>query len=359
MHAGLDCRKNDQYDDFTDNLTRLQAMGVKWVVWYTPSPDAARICEEESLKYGIMPIIRPKTKINQPCDFGAYARACLPKTYIQIYNEPGNEREWNGGVPRDYIPVWAGRWQNAARDVVANGGLPGLQAIGEAEFKAALTGLDPAVAQWVWIASHAVPSNHPPDYPYNDGYTVFKNKAGEIEELTQLKFLLDAEWAKAALGFYPPLLVTEEGYVMNKMDDQEEISPGVYRYPRIDVDLHARYSVAIYDQFRLGKLANGDPLPDWWFAHCPYLWGGTASAQDWQDFAWFLGAGNPATKQQTIDAVTAIPPFVRTFGGAAPPEPPDDPELEEAIAAATRATQALQDALVDMDGVLGYLKTLR
>ncbi len=343
MHFGLDCRPQD----LALHLPMLAALRVKWVLFYTTSPDQAVACVQAALGYGMQPIIRPKARIDEPFDFGAYARAC-PGRYIQIYNEWGNDREWKSGhAPSDYIAVASARWRAAAQDVAAAGALPGLQVMGAEEAHAALDGLPSLVAGNVWMASHSYPSNHPPDYPYDarnqaehPGATVFD------DDVTQLHFLLDIAWAKECLGFDVPVIVCEGGYQYQQLEDA--------RYPRIGDAEHAQNNVALYEQFRAGRLANGDPLPDNLFAICPWLW----SHPDWT--AWY--AGIDGTRQPTIDAVTAIPPFVRTFGGATPPvppEPPDDPELEEAIAAATRATQALQDALVDMDGVLGYLRSLR
>ncbi len=50
-----------------------------------------------------------------------------------------------------------------------------------------------------------------------------------------------------------------------------------------------------------GKLSDGNPLPDYLFAVCPWILAGS------EDEAWY----GLTIKQQTIDAVKSIPPFVR------------------------------------------------
>lgn len=290
MHFGLDARQKD----LDLHLPMLEAMRVKWVVFYTTSPDQARNCVQAAAERGMQAVIRPKARIDEPFDFGAYARA-LPGQYIQIYNESGNPREWRGQVPEDYISVWAPRWREAARQVAEAGAFPGLQVMGSEEAFPALNGLAPNVAHRVWMASHAYPSNHPP------GYWV------PNDDVTQLKFLMDAQWADNALGFVPPVIVTEGGYQYGQLEDN--------RYARIDDTLHAAWNVAIFEQFHNGVLANGEPLPDYLFAICPWLW----SHPDWT--SWYHGIDG--TREETINAVKAIPAFVRS--GVVINDPPPSP----------------------------------
>ncbi len=326
MHFGLDCRQKD----LDLHLPLLAQMRVKWVLFYTPSPDAARLCAERASLYGMMALIRPKTRIDEVCDWGAYARALSPfPAYIQIYNEPGDAREWKAGkVPPDFVSVWAARWRQAAADVVASGGYPGLQAMDPSEFEAALSGLDPAVAQRVWVSAHSYGSNHPLGYPYDArnqqdhaGATIFD------DDLSQLRFLADAAWAKSALGFVPPVIVGEGGYLYQQQEDD--------RYPRIDEAMHAQMNVAMYEQFRAGVLANGEPLPDYLFAICPWLW----SHPDWT--SWF--AGIDGTRERTIAAVKSMPAFERQFSGSPSPQPPAPaPPVPSTLATALKAAAAKQ-----------------
>jgi hypothetical protein len=64
--------------------------------------------------------------------------------------------------------------------------------------------------------------------------------------------------------------------------------------------------MAVFDWFRTGVLSNGEPLPDYLFAFCPWL---LSSKLD--DSAWFDSFAGDHTP--TIEAVQAIPPYVRRF----------------------------------------------
>jgi hypothetical protein len=333
-------------------LPLLEALGIKWLLFFVGDELQAGKCARAAWSRGIMPIIRPQALINGGIpNWAGCVKAVLdagvPGAYIQAYNEPGNEREWkNHIVPRDYREQWAGRWRGAARAIVAAGGLPGLQTCDKEDILAALTGWDSSVADKVWFASHAPGSNHPPDYPYNEGRDVWHNSRGDdVEDNCVLKFILDAAWVKQALGFSPPLIVTEGGYAREQSEDPT--------YPRIDAALQQRYSVAVYEWFRTGKLSNGDPLPDWLFAFCPFVFSGV----DWQGFRWMDPEGVERVPQ-TIAAVKALAPFVRTFGGTVP-EPDDPTALDEAIAEVESALNSADNLATALQIALDKLRSLK
>ena len=72
----------------------------------------------------------------------------------------------------------------------------------------------------------------------------------------------------------------------------------------------------MFDWFRTGVLSNGEPLPDYLFSITPWIEGGWG-ADDW----W---GGPLGDKTATINAVSALPTFVRKFswdGGTPSPTP--------------------------------------
>ncbi|MDH3676252.1 MAG: hypothetical protein OES12_12220, partial [Anaerolineae bacterium] len=68
--------------------------------------------------------------------------------------------------------------------------------------------------------------------------------------------------------------------------------------------LHRDYHLAVFDWFRNGELGNGETLPDYFFAFCPWL---ISDSND--PAAWFDGASGDRTL--TIKAVEALPTFER------------------------------------------------
>ena len=77
------------------------------------------------------------------------------------------------------------------------------------------------------------------------------------------------------------------------------------RYPKVEPALHAQYHQEMFEWLRMGVLSNGEPLPDYLFSITPWIAGGWG-ADDW--WGGVLGA-----KAETINAVQAIPDFVRRF----------------------------------------------
>jgi hypothetical protein len=190
-------------------------------------------------------------------------------------------------------------WQNAANQVAAAGGLPGLQTFELDDVRDCVTGLSASTLARMWFASHSYASNHPPDYPYPLGHTALEG------DPCQLMFLQHADFCYQVLGRYIPVIVTEGGYVIDQMEDNT--------YPRIDETLHAKYTKAIYEQFKTGKLAwPALALPDCVFAYCHFCW----RDADYMAFALYLGMNG--TLQKTIDAVKSLLSFTRKFSWDAP-----------------------------------------
>ena len=206
--------------------------------------------------------------------------------YIQIYNEPSLEAGWEDPpVPRERF------FQDllkAARDVYNAGGYVGLQFVDpqwlrEALYEIRLHGGE-AIFQRMFFVPHPYGLNHPPFY--------------QDDLNSVLGFLTFAQVFEEEIGFVPPMIAGEGGWMYGATDDD--------RFPKIDDQLHRDYHVEVFNWFRTGTLSNGQPLPDYLFAICPWL---LSSKMD--DSAWFDSFAGDRTL--TIQAVKSIPPFTRRF----------------------------------------------
>jgi hypothetical protein len=229
-------------------------------------------------------VCRQVTEINKSYPFDRDARVLIQHgipAYIQIFNEPSDHREWERGRPNDYVHKWAGLWAQKATEVYNAGGYPGLQCLQTEELEAAIDALGPNSQVWerVWFCAHNYGLNHPPDWR-EDHWCV-------------LGFKFFADVFERRLGFVPPVICGEGGWLYGAYDD--------HRYPRVDGMVHARYTRELFEWFRHGKLSNGETLPDYLFAVCPWILSGPS------DEAWY----GFTTKVLTIQAVNDIPDFVR------------------------------------------------
>jgi hypothetical protein len=207
--------------------------------------------------------------------------------YMQIYNEPSVEVLWEDP------PVSKDRLMRhlllAARDVYNAGGFVGLQLVDgqwlrDVLYQMRLHGGEPIFGRMFFVP-HPYGLNHPPSY--------------QEDPNAVLGFLHFAHIFQQELGFVPPMIAGEGGWKYGASDDD--------RFPRINDELHRDYHFELFNWFSSGILSNGEPLPDYLFAFCPWL---LASPMD--DSAWFDSfAGDRAL---TIEAVSNMPPFVRRFG---------------------------------------------
>ncbi len=310
IHFGLDLRQV-ALETYIPQMVDLK---LKWSL--VPHQDELQLslAARAMASAGIMPVSRFICKIDQSIlDFVKFVdvlrKLNLPP-YIQIFNEPGNPREWKSRTPD--MPVFVQRWIQHASAVANAGGFPGLQVQDPAELRAVLAALKSAGASSVidrlWFCPHAYGANHPPDYPYDtrnqedhQGATVYEDDA------TVIGFLQFEPIFRQELGFVPPFIVGEGGWQYRNCTDS--------RYSAIDDQLHAQYHLTMYSSFRTGKLPTGDVLPDYVFAFCPWLLFGP-EADAW--YSWTAG-----TRRQTIIVVHSIPSFIRSFqweNGAAQPK---------------------------------------
>jgi hypothetical protein len=131
----------------------------------------------------------------------------------------------------------------------------------------------------MWFCSHNYALNHPPDWK------------GDVWCVQGFQFFADV--FQRRLGFVPPIICAEGGWLYGASDDP--------RFPRVVGEIHAKYTRHVYKWFRRGKVTGGAPLPDYLFAVCPWILSGPS------DEAWY----GYTTKELTIQEVKSIPEFVR------------------------------------------------
>lgn len=300
-------------------VPKMLELKLKWCLIAHQDEVQLQTAAQSIWSAGIMPIVRWIC----PIDDSSIDLAHLVRTlgdlgipaYIQVFNEPGNAREWASGPP-DFT-AFLQRWGQQASAVASAGGYPGLQVLGADELKATLHYLTsgqgsqegvnvPAVLDRIWFCPHLYSANHPPDYPYDarnqqdhPGATALR------DDVTTLGFMQFAPIFQEELGFIPPFIVGEGGWILHGSEDP--------RYPKISDSLHAQYYSTLFGSFRTGKLANGEPLPNYLLAFCAsMLYGPDAGA--W--YSWTTGV-----RKQTILALSSAPEFVRTFNWDPTPAP--------------------------------------
>lgn len=334
LHFRLDLTETPRKPNVSQGVEWLQAINAKWTL--IAGQDWIQICSAARIVWraGIMPVCRLIGKIDDPSlDWETGVKRLLDQgtpPYIQIFNEPGDPREWRSEQPD--ILRFGKNWADAAARVFDAGGYPGVGAVlGQDEWRAAFNAVQANgrsdIWEKAWFCVHNYGSNHPPAYPYDDvnqkgipitpdEYAKYKfslplEKLNELrsqgvrpgatildDDTAALRFLAYKQWMLDSLGFCLPMIGGEGGWQFQAQDD--------LRYPQVSAELHARYTREMFEWFRSGKLSDGSPLPDELFCCMPWI------QADGQADSWWLGP--LGTKQMTIDAVANIPTFVRAFG---------------------------------------------
>lgn len=304
IHFGLDLRA-----EFIETyIGKMVELGIKWALFYAGDEMQAEQVALAAWQAGIMPVIRAKGTIDgkQP-NWAAFVQALTKHSipaYIQIYNEPGDSREWNH-LPG--LAQQAGRfgsaWAGAAAQVFDAGGFPGLQILGIEEITAAVDAVKASGRTDIWnrafFALHNYGANHPPAYPYDDVNQKEHPQATILDDDTAVLNLIEfATWMSDLIGFVLPIIGGEGGWEYGSDEDR--------RYPKCEQPHHARYHVEMFNWFRNDALSNGQPLPDYLFSVAPWILFGFVEADAWY-------GGPLGDKTDTVNAVKAIPRFVRKF----------------------------------------------
>ena len=312
LHFNIDLR--DETNART--VTHLQSINCRWTLIYAQDENQAGRAAKAAWAAGIMPIVRIGKKVDEPFDPVRYVDALKQigaPPYVQIYNEPGDNREWKQWPGDNWVGIFGARWAQMAIAVYDAGGYPGLQILGKDEFDAAVDSVQAQNRTDLWSRAyfvlHNYGANHPPAYPYDPRNQIDHPGATILDDDTAvLVFLEYAKWMQDRIGFVLPIIGGEGGWEFGAAEDN--------RYPKVELPYHAQYHEELFDWFRTGKLADGEPLPDYLFSITPWIEGGWG-ADDW----W---GGPLGDKTQTIDAVQSIPAFVRKFSwddGSTPPTP--------------------------------------
>ena len=276
--------------DFDIQLPRLQGLQMRWVLALYSDENQLRLAATNFKKIGVVPIWRRTLRAYQRYyawdrDIQILKEVGLPP-YFQIYNEPDTAAEWDGrDVNREQ---WISYFVQTAKDVYNAGGYVGIQVLDENWLHELIQTIKLEKGDRIFTRMFFVPHpyglNHPPNYVEDDnGVLGFRTFANVFQQ---------------DLGFVPPFIAGEGGWKYKATDDN--------RFPMIDDKLHAQYHVELFNWFRTGILSDGQPLPDYLFAFCPWILAGTMEGAAWYDS--FEG-----NREMTIAAVKQIPIFTRKF----------------------------------------------
>ena len=299
LHFILDAAEAN-VEGYAPWLGKLQ---MKWTTVYAGDElQVTRVAKYLLDTFGIVSNLRVYASGDHPKapDFWAkLAERCVAENippYIQIFNEPEDGRE-GFNDPDHFARLWGLR----AEAVAQAGGLPGLQVLSEEFIGPVLEGASDLVKQRLYFSLHNYGANHPPAYPY-PGKTVFE------DDTAVLRFIAIADWFKKRIGFVPPMIGGEGGWLYQNADDKS--------MPPVGIDEWVAWHSEMYDWFRTGVLSNGDALPDYLFSVCPWL----LFASNWYSDSWVNGL-DADKKMALLDQLGNSTPYVRKFGSQAPPKP--------------------------------------
>lgn len=282
---------------------------MTWCTIAEESEENARIFAKGCVDAGIMPLVRIQKPIDRPANFGRLATFALAagSRLVQIYNEPGDPREWDD-IPPDWISIFAQRWVAQAHRVRSVGALAGLQVLSLTTLRYVFDAVDDPT---LWESVFFIPHNYgyktpywPPEYHLDgDG---------------PLGFLDFAEEFQQELGFVPPMICGEGGFFRGNNEDPLQLND----------DEHAEWTARLLRSTVTGVLPDGSAKPDYLFAMCPWILKG----KEWS--AWYSNTSGIATK--TIEAVKAI-----TSEEPLPPAPPEESNDYRVVSAWQTEAEAL------------------
>lgn len=310
-------------------LGLLKELQVQWVVLASESNENIGKVATGLLAEGIMPIARPQRPINQPADFGYLAESCK-SPYVQIYNEFGDDREWRDHRrPEDWWEYSQDKWIRKAHQVRSVGCFPGLQVMSLDELYDILNLMiesgDSDLFSDMWLSLHLYPPlGCPPS-------------CTEHGELDVLAWRLYDELCHEITGRHMPIIVTESAWTPS------QALSGV----------RAEWMVEVYEWFKRGsanlwmgghdregyyKELTQIPVPDHFLAFCPWI----LFSKFWFGFSW----ADNIEHQPMVEAVKAMPPFVR-----GEPESPPEEEKDWRVVGHWMEQRMATDLLCSLDDV--------
>lgn len=290
---GMHFLQTHQYDalEVQRQINRLIPLGVKWAtVIYRDHGQLERtapLFQAAGITVIWRPFVRPYQFYVNWAEDVAFLRQRGIAPYMQLYNEPELDQEWDGVCAVDQA-TYLQRLLLAVRQVYDAGGYVGLQLMTPNWLRTTLHMLKAAgmhhVFDRVFFVPHLHGLNHPPNYTEDiHGVLGFREFARVFEQ---------------ELGFVPVMIAGEGGWRLGEQQDN--------RFPAISEVLHRDYHLEVFNWFHTGHLSDGEPLPDYLFAFCPWL-----ISDPVDPAAWFDSAAGDRTL--TIEAVTAMPTFERRF----------------------------------------------
>ncbi len=290
---GIHFLQTHQFDaiEVQKQVNRMKRLGMRWaLVHYADHGQlvcTAPIFQEAGITVVWRPFVRPYETYDSWAEDVKFLRSRGVAPYIQLYNEPSLAQEWEDHHPIDQ-EAYLHNLLPAAQQIYDAGGYVGLQFVNPDWLRLTLQtmkaqGMSDILARLFFIP-HLYGLNHPPAYDEDINSVLgFREFAKIFEE---------------EIGLVPVMIAGEGGWRLGEAQDN--------RYPAISETLHRDYHLAVFDWFRTGELANGEALPDYFFAFCPWL----ISDPD-DPAAWFDSDSGDRTL--TIEAVEAMFAFERKF----------------------------------------------
>jgi hypothetical protein len=277
--------------DLEVQIARMKELRFKWALVVYGDENFLRMAAPRFKEAGIVVVWRRTLQAHDPYydwarDIKILQEAGMPP-YMQAYNEPTLQAEWDEEQEMDEW-LFIDLLLTASRDIYNAGGYVGWQFVEDEWLTDALHALKShggeRIYRRMFFVPHAYGLNHPPDY--------------DEDVNAVLGFLHYADLFQREIGYVPPMVVGEGGWKYGGDDDN--------RFPKVDEKLYSEYYAALYNWFRSGVLSNGQPLPDYLFAFCPWILSSPTDPNAFYDS--FVGDHAP-----TKEAIKALPPFKRKF----------------------------------------------
>jgi len=278
--------------ELRQQMARLQKLHLRWlVVNYTNRAQLFTMAPAFA-KLGLMviwrPFVRPYMQYPYWAEDVQFLRALGIAPYIQIYNEPSLGQEWQDAGKSVDQGMYLTNLLPAIKQVYDAGGFVGIQELTPAWVKEILTRLKAQNMSNIFVrmffVPHAYGYNHPPEF--------------DKDINSVLGFREFAAVFQAEIGFVPVMIAGEGGWRPGEQQDA--------RYSQVTLTRHRDYLLAVFGWFQTGKLSNGEPLPDYFLAFCPWILSDQSDGAAWFDSIY-------GSRDLVIQAVGDLPPFIRKF----------------------------------------------